>query len=216
MNIRIAIVLSFVAGFVDTATFVGARGVFSAHVTGNFVLFSVAAIRGLKEIDYLKIFLFVPFVMAVGAVARYYTNRQITHQSEKKLLLTSAGLLLVPAFYFLNLTILKDDLWDVSNLFIMMPVLAMGIQNALYRITNPTDPMTTVMTGNVTSMIIEAITKGFTTRFKSFASVILGFTIGCFVAAWSVLHYSLGALIIPALMLIIYALTLKDSSTATR
>lgn len=210
MNARVAILLSFIAGFADTATFVGARGVFSAHVTGNFVLFSVAVMRGLKEIDYLKIFLFLPFVLAVAAVAKLYGKKQVSVHCEKRLLLVSAALLLVPAIYFMNVTVLKDDLWDVSNLFIMMPVLAMGIQNALYRIINPTDPMTTVMTGNVTSMMIEVITKGFTARFISFANVILGFSVGCFVAAWSVTHFSLASLMIPALVLTIYAFTKKD------
>jgi len=33
-----SIILSFVAGYADTSTFVGADGLFSAHVTGNFVI----------------------------------------------------------------------------------------------------------------------------------------------------------------------------------
>ena len=31
-------VLSFIAGYVDTAVFIGLFGLFTAHVTGNFVL----------------------------------------------------------------------------------------------------------------------------------------------------------------------------------
>lgn len=210
MNARVAIILSFVAGFVDTATFVGARGVFSAHVTGNFVLFSVALIKGIREIDYLKIFLFVPFVIAVGAVAYFYGKRHLTLLCEKKLLFTSSALLVIPAFYFMHVTELQDDLWDLDNLFIMLPVLAMGIQNGLHRIKNPTDPMTTVMTGNVTTMMIELITKGFTERCKALLTVILAFSIGCFVAAFSVERFSLVSLLGPAMILALHALTMKE------
>ena len=37
-----AVLLSFIAAFVDTACFVGLFGLFTAHVTGNFVLIGAA------------------------------------------------------------------------------------------------------------------------------------------------------------------------------
>lgn len=40
------LLLAFVAGYVDTATFVEFAGLFAAHVTGNFVLFAAAIGRG--------------------------------------------------------------------------------------------------------------------------------------------------------------------------
>jgi len=33
-----SIILSYVAGYADTSTFIGADRLFSAHVTGNFVI----------------------------------------------------------------------------------------------------------------------------------------------------------------------------------
>ena len=59
------VLLTFVAGFVDTATFVDANGLFAAHVTGNFVVFGAALARGIQEKDYLKLLTFPVFVLAV-------------------------------------------------------------------------------------------------------------------------------------------------------
>lgn len=207
MNPIIAILLSFIAGFVDTATFVGARGVFSAHVTGNFVLFSVALMNGVREIDYLKLFLFVPFVLAIAGVSQV---KRFTPHYERSLILLASLFLAIPGIYFFGVTQLKDELWDMSNVMIMLPVLAMGIQNALFKILYPVDPMTTVMTGNVTSMVLELTTLGLTEKVKSFSRVILGFTCGCFFAAWAVKMHSLGALLIPAVMLASLAITKKE------
>jgi uncharacterized membrane protein YoaK (UPF0700 family) len=36
-KLDIMVLLSFTAGFVDTASFLGLEGLFTAHVTGNFV-----------------------------------------------------------------------------------------------------------------------------------------------------------------------------------
>ena len=40
-----AILLSFVASYVDTAVFVGLFGLFTSHVTGNFVLIGAALVH---------------------------------------------------------------------------------------------------------------------------------------------------------------------------
>jgi uncharacterized membrane protein YoaK (UPF0700 family) len=38
--------LSFNGGFVDTASFVGLQGLFTAHVTGNFVTLAATLVSG--------------------------------------------------------------------------------------------------------------------------------------------------------------------------
>jgi uncharacterized membrane protein YoaK (UPF0700 family) len=45
-NHRIAALLGFVAGFVDTAGFLGLQGLFTAHVTGNFVTLGATLVLG--------------------------------------------------------------------------------------------------------------------------------------------------------------------------
>ena len=42
----IAALLSFNGGFVDTAGFLGLQGLFTAHVTGNFVTLGAALVLG--------------------------------------------------------------------------------------------------------------------------------------------------------------------------
>ena len=207
MNWAAPFLLAFVAGFVDTATFVGARGVFSAHVTGNFVLFAVAATKGVQEIDLLKLALFVPFVLALWFVARVNRHRKDHPWFEPGLLLIASVLLFIPAVYFFGVTrALGDDLWDVANGMIMLPVLAMGIQNGLYKVVEPTEPMTTVMTGNVIQLVIGSFggSTGVVPAGKLVAIVrlVIGFAIGCLFGAGLVTSHSLGALLVPALILL--------------
>lgn len=207
-------ILSFIAGYVDTATFVGARGVFSAHVTGNFVLFAVALVKGVHDLDYLKLFLFVPFLLTLIAVTQLSKVMKISDRFESMMLFLASFMLVVPGVYFFGTIKLEDELWDVSNIFIMFPVVAMAIQNAVGKIASPTDPMTTVMTGNVTQMVLEFVGfKGesgdpLSHRLKFYAilRVIIGFAIGCFSGAWMVAHYTLGALLLPAALFFILAI----------
>jgi len=42
---RFTLLLALVAGYSDTATFMGANGTFSAHVTGNFIVFAAQAAK---------------------------------------------------------------------------------------------------------------------------------------------------------------------------
>src|SRR6202521_4691292 len=44
-KLDIAVLLSFTAAFVDTASFLGREGLFTAHVTGNFVTLVLALPR---------------------------------------------------------------------------------------------------------------------------------------------------------------------------
>jgi uncharacterized membrane protein YoaK (UPF0700 family) len=214
MGMLFGFILSFIAGFVDTATFVGARGVLSAHVTGNFVLFGVALVKGVHDLDYLKLFLFIPFVATLIGVSRLSRVARISDRFESTMLFAASFILVVPGFYFLGVTNLEDKIWDISNVLIMFPVVAMAIQNAVCKIAAPTDPMTTVMTGNVTQMALEFIGyKGqvgdkvsHRPKLYSILRVILGFAVGCFSGAWMVTNYSLGALLIPAFLFLALAI----------
>ena len=213
MGLIFGFILAFIAGFVDTATFVGARGVLSAHVTGNFVLFGVALVKGVHDLDYLKLFLFVPFVATLIGVSKLSLVAKVKDRFESSMFFSAALLLVIPGVYFLGVTKLEDELWDMSNVLIMFPVVAMAIQNAVCKIAMPTDPMTTVMTGNVTAMALEFIgykgQAGDKTTQKpklySILRVIAGFALGCFSGAWMVANYSLGALLIPAFLFLVLA-----------
>ena len=45
-RLLLPLLLSFVAGYVDTAGFLSLQGLFTAHVTGNFVTFGASLALG--------------------------------------------------------------------------------------------------------------------------------------------------------------------------
>lgn len=210
MSINLAFLFAFIAGFVDTTTFIAAKGIFSAHITGNFVLFASALIQGPREIDFFKVLLFIPFVLAVTFAA--WMNRLTSSKSkyESIMLTTAALLLLITGLYFIFFPVVDNQYYGRTGLFLMLPVLAMGIQNGLCKITSPSEPMTTVMTGNVVLLALEFFNIESTQKISgvdryqkivSFIKVIMGFFVGCIVAASVVSKISMGALVFPALIL---------------
>src|ERR1700689_4701038 len=59
--------LAFTAGFSDASTYVGADGIFCAHVTGNFVVLAADLARHARADEWLKLATFPIFVAAVLA-----------------------------------------------------------------------------------------------------------------------------------------------------
>ena len=128
--------LTFIAGFVDTATFVSAKGLFAAHVTGNFVLFGAALANGFRTEDYVKLMTFPVFIVAVaiGAVI-YSTSKKISIIFWlQALLLISVGSIVQFAPNAVPLSLL-----------VLTLVMAMGLQNSLHRYLP--GPMTTAGLG---------------------------------------------------------------------
>src|ERR1700744_2930638 len=63
---RTTLLLAFCGGFCDTATYVGGHGTFSAHVTGNFILFAYDLVYHGDALSWLKLLTFPVFVIAVA------------------------------------------------------------------------------------------------------------------------------------------------------
>jgi uncharacterized membrane protein YoaK (UPF0700 family) len=70
----VPIALAFVAGFVDTCGFVALFGLFSAHVTGNFVLLGASLIR--PHAGVIAKLLALPVFMAAVAGTRLFLIRR--------------------------------------------------------------------------------------------------------------------------------------------
>jgi uncharacterized membrane protein YoaK (UPF0700 family) len=58
-------VLAAVAGYVDTLSFIALFGLFTAHVTGNFVLIG-ASVAGFGQGVFLKLMAFPAFIAGVA------------------------------------------------------------------------------------------------------------------------------------------------------
>jgi uncharacterized membrane protein YoaK (UPF0700 family) len=60
-----SLILSAVAGYCDTATFIAGNGTFSAHVTGNFIIFAAEAVLNANPNAWVKLITFPVFIIAV-------------------------------------------------------------------------------------------------------------------------------------------------------
>ena len=147
--------LSFNGGFVDTAGYLALQGLFTAHVTGNFV--TLAAALALGTTGVITKLLALPVFCVVIITTRLAFTSLIPHQDTVlrtalsfKLILLLLGAGLAIAFGpFKN-----GDAWP-AMLTGMTLVSAMAIQNAVHRIHLPTAPPTTLMTGTTTQIMID-------------------------------------------------------------
>jgi uncharacterized membrane protein YoaK (UPF0700 family) len=181
-------------------------GVFSAHVTGNFVLFAVSLAEGVSSEDYLKLATFPVFVLAVMLGTLCYRC------GERVLLCAVSGLLLLCGGSALGLSALNGstDLASVDVLLTLALVLALGAQNALHHFVP--GPMSTVMTGTVMHLTAayteryilkvegqvpdQAVISGNCTLW-----MMLNFALGCALAALATPFIGLGAILLPAVLL---------------
>ncbi|HEY0175132.1 MAG TPA: YoaK family protein, partial [Pedobacter sp.] len=61
----VTILLTVVAGYCDTVTFVAADNIFSAHVTGNFIVFAYQIVKGSDLNAWVKLLTFPVFILSV-------------------------------------------------------------------------------------------------------------------------------------------------------
>jgi uncharacterized membrane protein YoaK (UPF0700 family) len=145
-------VLSFVAGYADTTTFICANRLFSAHVTGNFVVFVYSVVTDAHLSVWMNLFSFPCFVAAVAA-SSWIVN---TSKSPGNVLRVEALLLLVSGMIAVILELANMETNFAIFLLAMLIVFAMGLQNGfgkLYPYT--TYSATTIMTGNVTQITLD-------------------------------------------------------------
>ena len=210
MTPQTRLVLTLLAGYCDTATFVHMHGIFSAHVTGNFVLFAAAMGRGLEPSDYLKLWTFPVFIAAVMLATVLYLSAEKGRMTGKG----TSGLTRVLGAMTLSLSVAvlisfmaPSTAWamqaDVA--ITMLVVLAMGLQNALHHFIP--GAMTTVMTGTVMNTVAK-----FTRRLLGNAPdpaspvikainpfwLILLFGGGCLVGGFAARAFAFQSLVIPA------------------
>lgn len=202
-----SIVLSFSAGFSDTATFVAADQIFSAHVTGNFVVFAYKMSQGLKLDDFISLLTFPVFILAVYFSGIY--NKKYKNEAS---LMSIAGVLL--CFCALASLFNNFGLLQISWLYILITmsvVFSMGILNAANKLCpESTFGPATVMTGNVTKATLEfyhsflSKDKIKKTAFKQTLVLIMGFLFGCLGGALLSSVYGLKAILLPGLLIVVY------------
>src|ERR1700721_3822474 len=153
------LLLSLNAGFVDTAGFLALQGLFTAHVTGNFVTLGASLVLGTSGA--VAKLLALP-VFCVVVIASRWFGTLLSHRSAHpfvpllaiKVLLLVAGAVLAIHFGPFH----DGDSWQ-AILTGMVLVAAMAIQNAVHRVHLASSPPSTLMTGTTTQGIPEFAEK---------------------------------------------------------
>ncbi|MBV8470237.1 MAG: DUF1275 domain-containing protein [Burkholderiaceae bacterium] len=154
---RRAALLALAAAFVDTVGFIGLFGLFTAHVTGNFVLIGAELVSRHDKI-FTKLLALPVFLVSVllTAQAEYLLQRR-GKPAAMLLLVVEAALIAAAAMLAIGLPApgQPDDV--VTMLLGFTLIGAMGVQNALMRTSLAGPVQTTVMTGNVTQTAVDLL-----------------------------------------------------------
>jgi uncharacterized membrane protein YoaK (UPF0700 family) len=193
MKPSLPLLLSLNGGYVDTAGFLALHGLFSTHVTGNFVTLGAALVQGtsgaVAKLLALPVFCVVVAGVRLLSVAlvekRLPALRTILGV---KLALLIAGAALAIEFGPFE----SGDGWAALTTGMML-VAAMAIQNAIHRIHMGSLPPTTIMTGNTVQIMIDladlmrgvpADARGaLQLRLSRLSSSVTAFAAGCAAAA---------------------------------
>ncbi len=181
-------------GLVDVIGFLS-LGLFTAHVTGNFVVIAAVLVRGEppKIAQVVAVPVFIAAVAAVWLIAKSSDRRGPA--LVRPLLLVQFLLLTC----VLMLSVVEDPTVDPHSLaaivVAMIAVSAMACQFALLRLAVPGAPSTAVMTGNVTTGVLslldglsrgQPLMGGGSERSKQTLSLVVGFLTGCVAGAAAV------------------------------
>ena len=155
MKPSLPVLLSVNGGYVDAAGYLALHGLFTTHVTGNFVTFGAALVLGtsgaLAKLLALPMFCLV--VMAIRLLSASLTAKGLPALRTilgVKLALLILGAALAIAYGPFD----SGDGW-AAVLTGMALVAAMAIQNAIHRIHMGALPPATIMTGNTIQIMID-------------------------------------------------------------
>lgn len=203
--------LTMVAGFCDAATYVGGNSIFSAHVTGNFILFAAQLVTESRNPSgWARLLTFPVFVLAVmtGGWVAARVRRKKSILLIEGIVLTLAGIaaILLPALGALDTQV-------IIYLVVLITTFGMGLQNAFGKLfTKATYGPTTMMTGNVTQAALDLgslirergdADEALRTSFQKLRVIIGGFLTGCVIGGALSARMGLGTILIPGLAITI-------------
>ena len=206
----VAALLSANAVFVDTAGFLGLQGLFTAHVTGNFVTLAAALVFGTHGV--IAKLLALPEFIVVIAVAHLVGSALKARGLPALRLMLGAKVLLLLAFFVLAVTLgpFPDTDVPAGLLTGFAGVAAMAIQNGVQRVHLSSLPPSTLMTGNTTQSVLDTVDllRGVKpdqaamvrARLGRTLASILYFAAGCGAAAGLYLWVGLWCLAVPVVL----------------
>lgn len=193
-------VQSLTAGYADTSGFLALKGLFTAHVTGNFVTLGSSLVFGTAGA--LAKTLALPMFCVVVLVSRLWAFRlrAAGRPMFRSLLRLQVLLLTVTAVLAAWLGPFEDaDQWQALVLGMTL-VAAMAMQNAAHRTHLAHAPPSTIMTGSTTQIMLDlaeimhglpsATAAATRARFKRMTVSVAVFAAGCGLA--SLLYLEVG------------------------
>ncbi|MFP3590423.1 YoaK family protein [Chryseobacterium sp. SIMBA_038] len=203
-----SIIMAFSAGFVDTSTFTVADGLFSAHITGNFVVFAYKLSNHPAMSDFINLVSFPVFILAV-----ILTRKVDSWYKNERGIFAWIGIYLIIAgilAFFLKQNHITTGF--VYHFMLMLIVFSMGIQNTVNRLyANSAFGPTTVMTGNVTKAILDFFSYISTQHtfeklieLKKSLVLLTNFLIGCILGALISSRFGLVSMLIPGILITVY------------
>lgn len=203
--------LAFLAGYVDTLGFVALFGLFTAHVTGNFILIG-AALADASQISILLKFLAFPAFIVGVAGARLFIVAVERRGGPALALALGLQLLLLVGFMVFGLLAapIGKTVSDYAMAAGLLGTAAMGVHSAVSRLLLAHLAPTSMMTGNVTQIVIDTVDVlrgaadvATAERCKKFFWPILAFGIGAVIAAFAYQAYGFAALLVPIAILLV-------------
>ncbi|GGY65291.1 YoaK family protein [Pseudoduganella albidiflava] len=204
-DLFLGICLGGLAGYVDTAGFVALYGLFTAHVTGNFVLIGATLTHPEHTTLLLKCLAFPAFALGVVAT-RLLGNRCERRGVVPIRSMLSMQLVLLVAFMATALLAVPITSPDAPLVLLtgMLGAAAMGVHNAAGKLQFARIAPTTVMTGNVTELLIDMtdLATGHATpaakeKFVRFVWPVLAFALGCIAGGAGYVHFGFWCLLAP-------------------
>lgn len=208
-----ACILSASAGFVDTLGFVALFGLFTAHVTGNFVLIAKAMIQ--LDTGIVAKLLALPTFMIAVALSRLWVRAHTKRGWTGPAPLLIVEVLLLIGFLAVGVlaTPLPAHETEATIVTGLLAVTAMGVQNAAARLVFSDLPPTTVMTGNVTQIVIDVVdllagqepdaAAMSRKRLKSMWPTVAAFTLGAAGGGFGFATLGFTAVVLPIILLLI-------------
>jgi uncharacterized membrane protein YoaK (UPF0700 family) len=203
------LLLSLNAGYVDTAGFLALQGLFTAHVTGNFVTLGASLALGTSGVvaKLLALPVFCVVVIAARLLGTALTSRNVRAFDillGVKLLLLIVGAVLAIRFGPFH----SGDSWQ-AIVTGMVLVAAMAIQNAVHRVHLGSAPPSTLMTGTTTQVMLDLADRIYArkgaenqpgSRLALMSTNILVFATGCGAAALLYAQFGVWCFLAPPIL----------------
>lgn len=204
-------ILSFIAGYVDVVGFISLFGLFTAHVTGNFIMIGVD-ITGHAPGLLAKLLALPAFVLAVAATRLAEVRIARTGRSPvAPLLLVEAVLLALFLAASLHAAPVTDPSAPAAIVAGMLAVVAMGMQNALSRTSLLDLGPTTIMTGNTTQIVVDLVDlpgasgpqrEAIRRRLRKMGPALAAFALGAILGALGFARFSVWCMLLPTALLV--------------